>query len=100
MAWPGERRRIDQFLAFRESAPAGVNRRVGDAKRDIDDRIEQGLLDASFQAVEPARAGAGDRRRLFALSPLGEAVASAEAARLDDQVRAARSVKLFRKGGA
>lgn len=45
MAWPGERRRIEQFLAFRESAPAGVNRRVGTAKRDIDDRIEKTAAD-------------------------------------------------------
>ncbi|MCR4375288.1 MAG: FAD-binding oxidoreductase [Acidobacteria bacterium] len=45
MAWPGDRRRVEQFLAFRESAPAGVNRRVGDAKRDIDPRIEKTAAD-------------------------------------------------------
>lgn len=45
MAWPGERRRVEQFLAFRESAPAGVNRRVGDAKRDVDARIEKTAAD-------------------------------------------------------
>ncbi len=45
MAWPGDRRRVDQFLAFRESAPAGVNRRVGDAKRDVDPRIEKTAAD-------------------------------------------------------
>jgi D-lactate dehydrogenase (cytochrome) len=45
MAWPGERRRVEQFLAFRESAPAGVNRRVGDAKRDVDPRIEKTAAD-------------------------------------------------------
>jgi D-lactate dehydrogenase (cytochrome) len=45
MAWPGDRRRVDQFLAFRESAPAGVNRRVGNAKRDIDPRIEKTAAD-------------------------------------------------------
>jgi D-lactate dehydrogenase (cytochrome) len=45
MAWPGERRRIEQFLMFRESAPAGVNRRVGEAKRDVDDRIEKTAAD-------------------------------------------------------
>ncbi len=45
MAWPGDRRRIEQFLAFRESAPAGVNRRVGHAKRDVDDRIEKTAAD-------------------------------------------------------
>lgn len=45
MAWPGELRRIEQFLAFREAAPAGVNRRVGIAKRDVDDRIEKTAAD-------------------------------------------------------
>lgn len=45
MAWPGDRRRVEQFLAFRESAPAGVNRRVGDAKRDVDSRIEKTAAD-------------------------------------------------------
>ena len=45
MAWPGERRRVEQFLLFRESAPAGVNRRVGDAKRDVDPRIEKTAAD-------------------------------------------------------
>lgn len=45
MAWPGDRRRIEQFLAFRESAPAAVNRRVGDAKRDVDSRIEKTAAD-------------------------------------------------------
>ncbi len=45
IAWPGERRRIEQFLAFRESAPAGVNRRVGEAKRHVDDRIEKTAAD-------------------------------------------------------
>ncbi len=45
MAWPGERRRVEQFLAFRESVPAGVNRRVGDAKREVDDRIEKTAAD-------------------------------------------------------
>lgn len=45
MAWPGDRRRVEQFLAFRESAPAGVNRRVGDAKRDLDPRIEKTAAD-------------------------------------------------------
>ncbi len=45
IAWPGERRRVEQFLAFRESAPAGVNRRVGDAKRDVDARIEKTAAD-------------------------------------------------------
>ena len=45
MAWPGNRHRVEQFLAFREAAPTGVNRRVGDAKRDVDPRIEKTAAD-------------------------------------------------------
>lgn len=45
MAWPGERRRMEQFLAFREAVPAGVNRRVGHAQRTVDPRIEKTAAD-------------------------------------------------------
>ena len=45
LAMPGDRRRADQLLAFREGVPAGVNRRVGDAKRAIDARIEKAAAD-------------------------------------------------------
>ena len=42
---PGDERRARQFLAFREAAPTGVNRRVGDAKRIKDARIEKTAAD-------------------------------------------------------
>jgi D-lactate dehydrogenase (cytochrome) len=45
LAMPGDTRRADQLLAFREGAPAGVNRRIGDAKRTIDHRIEKAAAD-------------------------------------------------------
>lgn len=45
LAMPGDKPRLDQFLALREAAPTGVNRRVGDAKRDIDARIEKTAAD-------------------------------------------------------
>jgi D-lactate dehydrogenase (cytochrome) len=41
IALPGQQRRMADFLAIREAVPAGVNRRVGDAKRTIDSRIEK-----------------------------------------------------------
>jgi len=41
IAMPGDTRRASQFLAFREAAPTGVNRRVGDAKRLVDGRIDK-----------------------------------------------------------
>jgi D-lactate dehydrogenase (cytochrome) len=45
LALPGDRRRTDQLIAIREAVPAGVNRRVGLAKRDIDPRIEKTAAD-------------------------------------------------------
>ena len=45
LALPGDRRRAEQLIAIREAVPAGVNRRVGLAKRDIDPRIEKTAAD-------------------------------------------------------
>lgn len=45
LAMPGDKARLDQFLALREAAPTGVNRRVGEAKRDVDGRIEKTAAD-------------------------------------------------------
>ena len=44
IAMPGNERRAKQFLAVREAAPTGVNRRVGDAKRE-DPRISKTAAD-------------------------------------------------------
>jgi D-lactate dehydrogenase (cytochrome) len=41
IALPGDVRRASQLLALREAAPLGVNRRVGDAKRLVDSRIDK-----------------------------------------------------------
>ena len=45
LAMPGDTQRLNQFLALREAAPTGVNRRVGDAKRNVDPRIEKTAAD-------------------------------------------------------
>jgi D-lactate dehydrogenase (cytochrome) len=45
LAMPGDERRAAQFLAFREAAPTGTNRRVGDVKRAVDARIEKTAAD-------------------------------------------------------
>jgi D-lactate dehydrogenase (cytochrome) len=44
LAMPGDAARVAQFLAVREAAPVGTNRRVGDAKRS-DSRIEKTAAD-------------------------------------------------------
>lgn len=45
LALPGDRRRAEQLVAIREAVPAGVNNRVGAAKRRIDDRIVKTAAD-------------------------------------------------------
>ena len=45
LAMPGDERRAAQFLALREAVPTGINRRVGDAKRVADARIEKTAAD-------------------------------------------------------
>jgi hypothetical protein len=55
--------------------------------------VQEGLLTSAVRSVD------GERRRLFSLSALGRDVAAAEAARLSDQVLAARSLRLFKRSG-
>ncbi len=45
LALAGNVRRAEQFIAVREAVPAGVNRRVGDAQRDVDPRIAKTAAD-------------------------------------------------------
>lgn len=45
LALPGDHRRVSQFLAFREAAPIAVNRRVAEAKRQVDSRIDKTAAD-------------------------------------------------------
>jgi len=45
MALPGNARRAEQLIAVREAVPAGVNRRVGRAQRELDPRIAKTAAD-------------------------------------------------------
>jgi D-lactate dehydrogenase (cytochrome) len=45
LAAPSDRRRADELIAFREAVPAGVNARVGAARRDVDPRIAKTAAD-------------------------------------------------------
>ena len=45
LAAPGDRRRAEQLIGIREAVPAGVNQRVGDAKRTRDARIAKTAAD-------------------------------------------------------
>ncbi len=45
LAAPGDHRRLAELLAFREAVPEAVNRRIGIAKRTVDDTIEKTAAD-------------------------------------------------------
>ena len=45
IALPHDNRRVGELLAIREAVPAGVNRRIGQAKAAADDRIEKTAAD-------------------------------------------------------
>jgi D-lactate dehydrogenase (cytochrome) len=45
VAAPGDADAVERLLALREAVPLGVNRRVGDARRQVDARIEKTAAD-------------------------------------------------------
>ena len=84
-----------QTLSEIERRSAGrISPNPGTLYRALDRLVQEGLLTSAVRSVE------GESRRVFSLSPLGRAVAAAEAARLSDQVLAARSHRLFKGSGA
>lgn len=91
----GERHGYDVMLEIERRTGGRVSLNPGTLYRALDRLVTQGLLDTEVQRP----AGAGESRRVFRLSRLGAAVAAAEAARLDDQVRAARASRLLKKPG-
>ena len=94
---PESRHGYDIMLEIERRTAGRVSLNPGTLYRALDRLVAEGLLDASLQPVD---AKAPDRRRVFSISRLGASVAEAEAARLADQLRAARAVRLVRKGRA
>ncbi|HLT27674.1 MAG TPA: PadR family transcriptional regulator [Zeimonas sp.] len=90
----GPRHGYDIMLEIERRTGGRVSLNPGTLYRALDRLASEGLLDATLQ---PAGKGAGDRRRVFAISRLGASVAQAEADRLADQLRAARAVRLAGK---
>lgn len=90
----GERHGYEIMVEIEQRTGGRISPNPGTLYRALDRLLQEGLL--TF-AVRPAE---GESRRVFSLSPLGRAVAAAEAARLSDQVLAARSLRLFKGRGA
>ena len=90
----GERHGYEVMIAIERRSAGRISPNPGTLYRALDRLVQEGLLTSGVRSVE------GESRRVFSLSPLGRAVAAAEAARLSDQVLAARSLRLFKRSGA
>jgi DNA-binding PadR family transcriptional regulator len=90
----GERHGYDVMIEIERRTGGRISPNPGTLYRALDRLVQEGLLTVAVRSVE------GDSRRVFSLSPLGRSVAAAEAARLSDQVLAARSLRLFKASGA
>jgi DNA-binding PadR family transcriptional regulator len=90
----GERHGYDVMLEIERRSAGTISPNPGTLYRALDRLVEEGLLASALRSIE------GESRRVFSLSPLGRAVAAAEAARLSDQVMAARSLRLIKRSGA
>ena len=87
----GERHGYDVMLDIERRTGGRISPNPGTLYRALDRLVGEGLLISAGRSVD------GENRRVFSLSPLGRAVAAAEAARLSDQVMAARSLRLFNR---
>jgi DNA-binding PadR family transcriptional regulator len=89
----GERHGYEVMTEIERRSAGTISPNPGTLYRALDRLVQEGLLTSAVRSIE------GEGRRLFSLSPLGRAVAAAEAARLSDQVLAARSLRLFKRSG-
>ena len=90
----GARHGYDVMVEIERRSAGRISPNPGTLYRALDRLAQEGLLTSAVRSVD------GESRRVFSLSPLGRAVAAAEAARLSDQVLAARSLRLFKRSGA
>ena len=90
----GERHGYDVMIEIERRSGGRISPNPGTLYRALDRLVQEGLLTSVVRSAE------GESRRVFSLSALGRAVAAAEAARLSDQVLAARSLRLLKRSGA
>jgi DNA-binding PadR family transcriptional regulator len=90
----GERHGYEVMVEVERRSAGRISPNPGTLYRALHRLVQEGLLTSAERTVE------GESRRVFSLSPLGRAVAAAEAGRLSDQVVAARTLRLLERGGA
>lgn len=91
----GERHAYDIMLAIERRTAGRVSLNPGTLYRAVDRLVREGLLEVNERRPAHER----EVRKTFRLSRLGARVAAAEAARLADQVDAARTRRLLRPPG-
>jgi DNA-binding PadR family transcriptional regulator len=84
-----ERHGYEVMTEIERRSGGRISPNPGTLYRALDRLVQEGLLTSTVRPVD------GENRKFFSISPLGKAVAAAEAARLSDQVVAARSRRLF-----
>ena len=89
----GERHGYDVMQDVERRTGGQIVLHAGTLYRALSRLLEQGLIEELDERPDP---GGDERRRYYRLTPLGRAVARAEAARLASQVDAAR--RLLRGG--
>ena len=89
----GERHGYEVMIEIERRSAGRISPNPGTLYRALDRLVQEGLLTSAVGSVD------GESRRVFSLSPLGREVAAAEAARLSDQVLAARSLRLLKRSG-
>ncbi|HEX4567242.1 MAG TPA: PadR family transcriptional regulator [Vicinamibacterales bacterium] len=89
----GERHGYDVMQDVERRTGGQVVLHAGTLYRALSRLLDQGLIEELDERPDP---GGDERRRYYRLTPLGRAVARAEAARLASQVAAAR--RLLRGG--
>src|SRR5688572_16572288 len=90
----GPRHGYDVLLGIERRTRGRVVPNPGTLYRALDRLVREGLLETA-----EGSGAAGEPRRHFRLSPLGARVAAAEAARLADQVGAARARGVLQEPG-
>jgi len=89
----GERHGYDVMQDVERRTDGQIVLHAGTLYRALSRLLDQGLIEELDERPDP---GGDERRRYYRLTPLGRAVARAEAARLTSQVDAAR--RLLRGG--
>jgi DNA-binding PadR family transcriptional regulator len=93
---PGERHGYEIMQEVERRSEGRVVLHPGTLYRALGRLLDQGLIEELD--ARPAGGSGDERRRYYRLTPLGQAVARAEVARMASQVSAAR--RLFRGGRA